>query len=581
LYAGPIFHREAITLPRQFRHYLIRSGYIGLFLVLMYTAGQATFGFQSVRGIHAVAGFGQLAFLMLGFVQLTLVMFFSLLLTAGSIAQEKDRQTLILLLMTDLSNREIVLGKLLASLLQVSTLIVISVPVFLLLQLLGGVDSSQILWLFAVCAVTALLTGSWAAFVAFRREKTFQILATCVLGIVFYLGVLEALIALTPAGGIVAEMAATLSPYRALWQIMTPLADESVATAGSVAALNPVIALSLLSCVLIGVSIRKLRIWNPSRALFIQPETTDEDDEAGQSRRVVRHRSIWSNPVIWREIMTRAYGRRVVFIKLAYFAIAAAVFTQALTTGASDGDLILGMFSSSATAFLGLSILGLMLVNAQAVTAITGERDGQTLDLLVATDLTAKEFVYGKLGGIFYNTKELALIPVAIVAWLVMQGQVTFEDGFYLGVGYLMLTAFTAMLGLHYGLGISSSRQAIANSMGTIFFLFIGIFILLVLLIETRGSFANQISAFLLFVAVGGFALSQSLTARNPSPALRLAGGLLPVLTFYAITTWLLEGTLGVFLALVAAYGFTTLAMLIPAVSEFDVALGRSTTDKD
>ena len=53
------------------------------------------------------------------------------------------------------------------------------------------------------------------------------------------------------------------------------------------------------------------------------------------------------------------------------------------------------------------------------------------------------------------------------------------------------------------------------------------------------------------------------------------------MLTFYAITTWLLEGTLGVFLALVAAYGFTTLAILIPAVSEFDVALGRSTTDKD
>ncbi|MFT5327667.1 MAG: hypothetical protein ACI8P0_005559, partial [Planctomycetaceae bacterium] len=29
-----------------------------------------------------------------------------------------------------------------------------------------------------------------------------------------------------------------------------------------------------------------------------------------------------------------------------------------------------------------------------------------------------------------------------------------------------------------------------------------------------------------------------------------------------------------------AAYGFTTLAMLVPAVSEFDVALGRSTSDK-
>jgi hypothetical protein len=29
-----------------------------------------------------------------------------------------------------------------------------------------------------------------------------------------------------------------------------------------------------------------------------------------------------------------------------------------------------------------------------------------------------------------------------------------------------------------------------------------------------------------------------------------------------------------------AAYGFTIVAMLVPAVSEFDVALGRTTLDK-
>jgi hypothetical protein len=37
---------------------------------------------------------------------------------------------------------------------------------------------------------------------------------------------------------------------------------------------------------------------------------------------------------------------------------------------------------------------------------------------------------------------------------------------------------------------------------------------------------------------------------------------------------------LGVCLAIVAGYGFTTLAMIVPAVSEFDVALGRTTLDK-
>ena len=155
--AGPIFSREVLTLPRQFRHYLIRSGYIGLLFVLLWTASQVTFGFQDVRGISAMAGFGQQVFQILALVQLSLVLFFSLLFTAGNIAQEKDRQTLILLLMTDLSNHEIVLGKLFASVLQVGTLILISAPVFLFLQLLGGIAAHQIFWLIAICFVTALL----------------------------------------------------------------------------------------------------------------------------------------------------------------------------------------------------------------------------------------------------------------------------------------------------------------------------------------------------------------------------------------------------------------------------------------
>ena len=65
-----------------------------------------------------------------------------------------------------------------------------------------------------------------------------------------------------------------------------------------------------------------------------------------------------------------------------------------------------------------------------------------------------------------------------------------------------------------------------------------------------------------------------------PSPALTMSAFILPFFTFYVITGYLLHETLGVWLVLMATYGFTTLAMLIPAVSEFDVALGRTTGDR-
>jgi len=50
----------------------------------------------------------------------------------------------------------------------------------------------------------------------------------------------------------------------------------------------------------------------------------------------------------------------------------------------------------------------------------------------------------------------------------------------------------------------------------------------------------------------------------------------LPFATFFVITSFLIGDFDRVFLVTVAAYGFATTAMLVPAVSEFDVALGRT-----
>lgn len=583
MFAGPIFSREVLTQPRHMSHYVARSGYVGLLFVLIYTSYQTTIGgFQDKLSLAELSDFGSLIFAILAFVQLTLVLFFSLLFTAGNVAQEKDRQTLILLLMTDLRNHEIVLGKLLAGLLQVGTLILASAPVFALLQTLGGVDVAQIGWTVAVCAVSALLAGSWGAFVAFWREKTFQTLAIGVLGLVVYLGVLEACVVLSPDGSVLGQIGNALSPYRALGQIMSPLAGMTGNGTASVSALPAVCGLGALSVVLIGITINRLRVWNPSRAFHVGPAvaTTAVDDESPHAKVVTRHRRIWSNPVLWREMMTRAYGRRTALIKLSYVMLSAVVSYELVLAG-NQADAILGMISPPVFVFGALSILALMLVNAQAVTSITNERDMKTLDLIIATEITAKEFVFGKLAGVLFNTKELFLVPLVIIAWFAGTNAVTFENATYLVVGYLNLVAFAAMLGLHFGLGFASSKSAIANSLGTMFFLFVGIFVLMVLLVEARGSFGTQIQAFLLFIVAGAFALVQALTSRNPSPALRLAGGTLPFLTFYAITSYLLRGSLGVCVSVLMAYGFTTMAMLIPAVSEFDVALGRSTLDKE
>src|SRR6266851_3114248 len=126
LLAGPIFSREVLTSPRQATHFILRAGYVLALFVLMYTASQATFGWQQVTSLGETARFGSLLFQLFSMVQLALVLFFAPLFAASRVAQEKDRQTLVLLLMTDLGDRELVFGKLLASLLPVAMLLAAS-----------------------------------------------------------------------------------------------------------------------------------------------------------------------------------------------------------------------------------------------------------------------------------------------------------------------------------------------------------------------------------------------------------------------------------------------------------------------
>lgn len=574
--AGPIFSREALTSPRQLRHYLIRSGYVTALFLLMDTVGRSTFGYQTVRNVGDIARFGSLTFQFFSIVQLSLVLFFALLFAASSVAQEKDRGTLVLLLMTDLRDREVVLGKLFASLLMVAVLLAASVPVFVFLYLLGGIALDQIMWSLAICASAALAAGSWGAMVAFWREKTFQTLATSVLGAVLFIGVVEAVIGFFGDQSPVAAWAMYLNPYRALLGVMSPLSHHTGLTVVRVSAHEPVLAMVLLAFLLNATAIWRLRVWNPSRS--VAPRVEDHDKTAPAQRKD-KTREVWSNPIIWREIRTRAYGRRMILIKMAYVVLALfAVFY--LYENAGRDDLVLGMIAPAGFAFVGLSLMSLLLINAQAVTALTSERDLKTLELLLVTDVTAKEFIYGKLGGIVYNTKELILIPVALIAYFVFDGSVSGENFVYLLIGFLVLVAFASMLGLHSGLSFDNSRSAIANSLGTMFFLFIGIFIFMMLLVEARSSFLMQLASFQIFIPVGSAALWVSLTHKNPSNALLLSAAMLPFLTFYSIIEFLLGGTLGVCFSVLVAYGFTTIAMLVPAVSDFDVALGRTTLDR-
>lgn len=581
---GPIFEREVLTTPRRLSHYILRSGFIAALLVLFYSLRQATIGFQDVVFAGDSAAFSVLAFRVFSVLQLTLGLFFSTLFAASLVSQEKDRKTLILLLMTDLRNYELALGKLLASLLSMSVLLGVSWPVFCFLKLLGGVTWEQIIWSQAIVAGSTLAAGSWGCLVAFRREKTFQTLATSVLGVVVLLLAAHAL------GAAGFPQIAAISPYDGLIRILNPL-NPDVPGPAVVSAWTTVLFQLALAVLCSTITVLRLRVWNPSKEVYQSlPEAAPADTGAAEvSEQAERsaaapprdHRQVWNQPVIWREMRTRAYGRRMIWIKLAYvlltLLIAFSAWQKSLAPDASS--LVLGMVSGPSFALLGVGILSLLLANAQAVTSITNERDGKTLEILLVTDLRPHEFMLGKIGGALWNAREMLVLPLLMTVVFSIAGVIpalTVENAVYVATAFIVLTLFAVALGLHAGLSYENSRQAIAHSLGTMFFLCVGIFVFMLLLVEARSSFAIQLQSFILFIGFGSLGLYSSLTWRNPSSALTLAALLLPFLTFYAITEFLLGGNLGVSFWVCMAYGFAAIAMMVPAMTDFDIALGRN-----
>jgi hypothetical protein len=609
---------------------------------LLWTAWQSIIGWQEIREVGVLARFGAILYWMFAMLQLTLMLFFAPLFTAAAVSYEKDRRTFTLLLMTDLSDLEIVLGKLVAGLLHILTILGASVGLLSLCALFGGISFGQVINLFLVTAASGIAGGAIGLLIALWRDRTFQSISLTILMVVFSIAGVEAFaIAYPTLEFLGVPLVEVLNPYRAMLAVLSPRSDQltGVVRASSVV----YIAVRLTSAaVLVAFGTWMLRIWNPGRnepreqreqgeaeaveslveveeeaalaavttgaaastqaraSLTVMDERRSTKDvgalttvstvgagEPGATtglhvpRRTHRriapaprsYRHPWANPILWRELMTRGYGAKPLIIKACYvllYLLGMGVFFHLGAGMENPLGTGLGLIP------IGLAILSLILVNAQGVTALTTERDTGALDLLLVTELSPKEFIYGKLYGVLYNAKEMIALPALTAVAMTILGKLSEENLVLFLIDFLLLCHFAAMLGLHAAITYTSSRTAIANSLGTIFFLMVGILICAFLIVLSNGEFARQLLSFMIFIGAGSVALFGSMGARNPSQAIALVALLTPFWTFYCIISLVNGDIMAAFLVSAGIYGFATLAMLVPAVGDFDIALGRT-----
>jgi ABC-type transport system involved in multi-copper enzyme maturation permease subunit len=107
----------------------------------------------------SVPNYGQTLFKYLVVFQMVLITLVTPALTAGAISSERERQTIDLLFVTRIPPFSIIWGKLLASMSFVVLLLLLSVPIFSLVFLFGGIELDQVLYSFMVTIVAALGLG--------------------------------------------------------------------------------------------------------------------------------------------------------------------------------------------------------------------------------------------------------------------------------------------------------------------------------------------------------------------------------------------------------------------------------------
>lgn len=572
-------------------------------------------GTQVVQNLGDLARFGSTFFQILAPLQLALLIFLAAFGAASAVSQEKDKRTIILLLLTRLTNQELVLGKLFSALLSPLLLVFASIPVLMSVQLFGGVSGNQVTRVIIITYAATMVAGSLGSTYALWREKTFQTLSITTLTIVLWLALWEGIYALGLSNSFLHSLANWASPVRGIAAAIIPTIGRQATWSFS----DPAICFSLFAVVMTfllnAIAIAKVRVWNPSREVRRRHQQEEDvvsildkqlsDEEVSQIAEQARashvdamrragtyaeanseSRRVWDNPVLWREICTWAYGRKIVIVRVAYglmFILALVGLNQSLsdiTNGVPRAGLS-SIFPAAATSLAPLFLVSLIIINALAVNSITNERDGQALDLLLVTDISPAEFVFGKLWGIFYVTKEMIILPLLISIYLLIRGGIDFEGFLFLLTGLTVLIFFVTMLGVHCGLNYASSKSAISVSMGSVFFLFLGVITCIMVMISFSGSFEQQLAPFLAFILGGSVGLYVALGFRNPSSAIFWSTLLLPFATFHAITSFFIEHHLTSVMVISVIYGFTTLAMMMPAIGEFDVAMGRTQSADD
>lgn len=495
---NPIVVRLVQNGSRRQRHMFIRSAYLAVLIIVLLGLLLSVPG--STTNFREMAKNGATAFEYVAYLQIGLICILAPVFMAGAIAQESNPRTWDVMLTTPLSALQIVLGILFGRLFFVLALLAASLPLFAVTQYFGGVPGSAVLLSYAVAGTAAVLVGAIAVTLAVNRLAGRRTVFTFYVAVVTYIAItlVVDLQLTTPWNGVTAMT--PLNPFLALRALLQPSTypTPDAILMGQMSGLerlwygSPVlswclvtgglsVALVLLSTLTVrSVGSRGTTPWY-RRMLGL----------GGRGERSRPPRWVSHNPIAWRESTARAATLAKIVARWSFvgagllWGIGLLVYFHNGGIGGEAFRLVL-----LSTVWTELVVILLIAINMSA-TAISREREDGTLDLLLTTPITPKEYLGGKLRGLIGFLGPLLAVPVATVALaslyvlvggLGRQGGVTLpatfgtsppspvpvlmpEAGLLLPIVVVPFVAFCVMIGLQWSL---KSRGTIASVVATV-----------------------------------------------------------------------------------------------------------------
>jgi ABC-type transport system involved in multi-copper enzyme maturation permease subunit len=476
---GPLFYYELVRLARRGRSTVLRCAYaLALFAVLFlayrqcfprYNLWENPFSFAVKVGPGGLAPLAQSFVLAVLGAQTWAVYVLTPVYLAGAIAEERECGTLDLLLTTQLSDRDIVLGKLAARLTHLGGTLLAGLPLLAATELWGGVDFRVVLAAFALTGLNLLSVGSISVLSSMFPGPAYHVVARAYLGS-FYLLFFSVMVV-----GFPTQLFARWSAVGDRWWDGQEIRPFLSAAAVHVAVTLAVIALAVYQ-------LRPRTHVRDGKVIEVLPTT-----EAPGPARWRLASSVWDHAIVWKDAgarradwqaRTAPYGLRR---KWPGHLLMLVVFAGTLAVVARSMEARVGWL-----AFLNLVARAGLVSGAAAWCALTAylaagsvglERDGRTLDGLLALPAGGAAILLGKgLGAAFYRLEMGYVLALVGVAGLLTVG---------LHPAALLLVAaavavqvcFWAAVGLWFSVTCRTTLGARVAAVTAAFLVFTGVFL--------------------------------------------------------------------------------------------------------